>query len=110
MLYSSLLIRGVKQMRQFKFFVWAVLLGTCLPAFAHAKNSLSDIRMWVSPEKTRIVFDLSSAPTHKIFQLSNPNRLVVDLKQTKRTLNKDELKYDKDLVKNIRFGLLKLSA
>ena len=37
------------------------------------------VRVWQSAEKLRLVFDISSPVQHNMFQLSNPNRVVVDL-------------------------------
>ncbi len=38
-----------------------------------------------SEEHTRVVFDLSSGVEHKLFTLSNPPRVVIDLKQTRES-------------------------
>ena len=40
---------------------------------------LQGIRVAAGPETTRVVFDLSTAARHRLFQLSDPNRIVVDL-------------------------------
>ena len=42
-------------------------------------TSIDSVRVHQSPERTRIVFDLSAPVEHKIFALSNPRRLVIDL-------------------------------
>jgi N-acetylmuramoyl-L-alanine amidase len=49
------------------------------PAYA---NTLESVRVWPSPDDTRVVIDLHSEATFSYFTLSSPNRLVVDLKQT----------------------------
>lgn len=41
---------------------------------------LQDIRIWAAPDSTRVVFDISGAIKHDLLRLSNPARLVVDLK------------------------------
>ncbi|SHO55032.1 N-acetylmuramoyl-L-alanine amidase [Vibrio quintilis] len=46
-------------------------------------NSLNGIRIWPSPDETRVVVDLSSEARYSYFTLSNPYRLVVDLKDTR---------------------------
>lgn len=43
---------------------------------------LRDLRLWDSPEGTRVVFELSEAPQHKVFTLDNPKRIVIDLPST----------------------------
>ncbi len=47
-----------------------------------ASTAIQGVRLWRSPEKTRLVFDLSRGVEHKIFSLENPHRLVVDIDQT----------------------------
>ncbi len=42
-----------------------------------------DVRLWRAPDHTRIVFDLSAPASHKLIQLTNPNRIVVDISDTK---------------------------
>ena len=46
-------------------------------------NSLKGLRVWPSPEDTRVVIDLKSEVDFSYFTLSSPSRLVVDLKNTK---------------------------
>ncbi|MBN3495657.1 LysM peptidoglycan-binding domain-containing protein [Vibrio neptunius] len=45
-------------------------------------NALESIRVWPSPDETRVVIDLASEAEYSYFTLSTPDRLVVDLKQT----------------------------
>ena len=41
---------------------------------------IKDVRLWRSPDKTRLVFDVSGDVSHSSFILSNPNRVVIDIK------------------------------
>ncbi|MGB1321703.1 MAG: N-acetylmuramoyl-L-alanine amidase [Vibrio gallaecicus] len=45
-------------------------------------NSLKGLRVWPSPDETRVVIDLKSEADFSYFTLSSPSRLVVDLKRT----------------------------
>lgn len=45
-------------------------------------NALESIRVWPSPDETRVVIDLASEAEYSYFTLSSPERLVVDLKRT----------------------------
>ncbi|MGD8174118.1 LysM peptidoglycan-binding domain-containing protein [Vibrio sp. TRT 21S02] len=45
-------------------------------------NALEGVRVWPSPDETRIVIDLKSEAEYSYFTLTSPSRLVVDLKQT----------------------------
>lgn len=40
---------------------------------------VEDIRMWHAPERSRFVFDIDSEPQYRVYTLSGPDRLVVDL-------------------------------
>lgn len=44
-----------------------------------APVEVENIRIWAAPENTRIVFDLSGPVDHKITNLSDPFRTVIDL-------------------------------
>ena len=46
------------------------------------KVTIEEIRVWSDPEKTRFVFDLSGAPDYRAFLVSNPDRYVVDIKNS----------------------------
>ena len=43
---------------------------------------IKEIRIWSDPEKTRFVFDLSGPPDYSAFAMSNPDRYVVDIKNS----------------------------
>jgi len=40
---------------------------------------LRDLRLWESPDSTRVVFDLSADTDYKVFTLAHPDRVVVDV-------------------------------
>lgn len=76
-----------------------LLVGGSLPAYG---NSIDGVRVWPAPENTRIVFDLSKKPDYKYFSLKNPQRLVIDFKNSKNRVSfKNLLKKDKR-IKRIR--------
>lgn len=57
---------------------WLSLL--LLPWLAHATGlQVQGVRLWAAPDSTRVVFDVSGPVDHRLFTLSNPNRLVIDL-------------------------------
>ena len=53
----------------------------CLPVYA--SNSIKGVRVWPAPENTRIVIDLADKPQYSYFTLKNPQRLVIDFKNSK---------------------------
>jgi N-acetylmuramoyl-L-alanine amidase len=41
--------------------------------------AVNRVRVWSGPESTRVVFELSGPTEHRLFALSNPDRVVIDL-------------------------------
>ncbi len=58
--------------------LWGLLLCFCA-GLSLAQTRIDSARLWRSPEGTRLVFDLSRTVEHKIFRLDNPERLVIDI-------------------------------
>ena len=81
-------------MRRRLFVVFACLLAP-FGCFAD-KVLIKEIRLWSDPEKTRFVFDLSAPPDYTAFAVSDPDRYVVDIKNS-------------DFKKNIKLPVLKES-
>lgn len=51
-------------------------------AEAASAHEVEGLRLWSGPETTRVVLDLSAPTSHRIFNLDNPYRVVVDLTET----------------------------
>ena len=90
---KSLLLRAV-------FFPFFVAL-TLFSGFSFA-NALEGIRVWPSPDETRVVIDLKSEADFSYFTLSSPERLVVDLKQTSLSTKLPISISDSPVLKKIR--------
>jgi N-acetylmuramoyl-L-alanine amidase len=54
--------------------------------------TIDSVRVRQSPERTRIVFDVSRPIEHKVFALSNPRRLVIDVENASMQAAFDNLK------------------
>ncbi|MCG3748363.1 LysM peptidoglycan-binding domain-containing protein [Vibrio cincinnatiensis] len=61
--------------------VFIVLVLTLFGTTSYA-NVLEGVRVWPSPDETRVVVDLKTEADFSYFTLSSPERLVVDLKNT----------------------------
>ena len=61
------------------------MAGLVLVAMNSFAANVNDVRVWDSPERTRVVFDLSQPIKYKIFSLDNPHRVVVDMAKSKFT-------------------------
>lgn len=82
---------------------WVVLLALC--SFSvWADNSIDSVRVWPSPDKTRVVFDLSETPEYSYFLLSQkkPYRLVIDFPNTQLKTGLTSLGEDSLLVRKVR--------
>lgn len=66
------------------FLVGLVLISTVWPGLAvSASVNIENVRVRPSPERTRMVFELSAPVEHRVFMLENPRRLVVDISAAK---------------------------
>ncbi len=50
---------------------------------ANAASTVENVRIWAESDKTRVVLDLSQSVRHSIFTLRGPDRLVIDLKDSR---------------------------
>jgi N-acetylmuramoyl-L-alanine amidase len=63
-------------------------LTTCallvtLTSVAFAGSTVENVRIWSESNKTRVVLDLSQSVQHSIFTLRGPDRVVIDLKDSR---------------------------
>lgn len=77
------------------------LLLFCLCASSAGAGELRDLRLWDSPEGTRVVLELSEATQHKVFTLDNPQRIVIDLPSTAGVKLANKVQ-GKGIVKSVR--------
>lgn len=85
--------------------ILALLLLSLLPVLGQAQTAhVNGIRLWAAPDNTRIVFDIDGPVDHVLFPLRNPDRIVVDLKNT--TLNTDmpSPAADSPLLRTVRYA------
>ena len=65
-----------------RYVIWLGILFTAnvvLVSAVCAKPTVSNIRMWEHPDKTRFVVDLTEKVDFEIETLTNPYRLVINL-------------------------------
>jgi N-acetylmuramoyl-L-alanine amidase len=77
------------------------------PSFAHAArlNRITDVRMWTAPDHTRIVFSLERNTRHHMLQLSNPNRLVLDLMDSVVGVDPATMGLSDPIINRVRSGI-----
>lgn len=74
------------------------------PATAAAASTVENVRLWSEEGRTRVVLDLSRPAEHSIFTLRGPDRLVVDLKDSRLAESIGKLPVG-GAIKSIRTGL-----
>ncbi len=67
-------------------------------------SDVKGIRVWQSPDTTRLVFDLTKPVEHKIFPLPNPNRIVIDLEGTQVLMDARNVDLSDTAITRIRTG------
>ncbi|WP_206483124.1 N-acetylmuramoyl-L-alanine amidase [Thalassotalea sp. G2M2-11] len=85
-------------------FLIIVVLSTVIinAAYASMSNSIDGVRVWPAPENTRVVLDLKTTPEYSYFSLSSPDRLVIDLKNTRNLVALKQLADNDDRILKIR--------
>ncbi|WP_238133988.1 LysM peptidoglycan-binding domain-containing protein [Vibrio cincinnatiensis] len=81
--------------------VFLVLVLTLFGTSSYA-NVLEGVRVWPSPDETRVVVDLKAEVDFSYFTLSSPERLVVDLKKTSLATSLPLLVTDSTILTKIR--------
>ncbi len=87
-------------MKSLRIVFAGLLLLTTL--YAHAEAEVTAVRLWPAPDNTRLVFELSGAMEHRLFMLRDPERLVIDLKDTRFGKNIGRLEAAGELVGGVR--------
>lgn len=90
-----------------KRIITGILITLCLSAaqYALAKSAtIHDVRLWRAPDSTRIVFDLDQAIEHKIFTLSNPDRVVIDIPNAAMSANLSKIELKDSPIVAVRSG------
>lgn len=66
---------------------------------------IKNVRMWLAPDNTRLVFDLNGPVSHKIFSLDNPDRLVLDINNTALKTRLSKLNLKGSPIKQVRTSM-----
>lgn len=79
-----------------------ILLGTFLSSVTLA--NVKGVRLWHAPDNSRLVFDLTKKTEHKIFTLTSPNRLVIDIDDAALLSELAGLPTQSGPIKKVRWG------
>jgi N-acetylmuramoyl-L-alanine amidase len=73
-------------------------------ASAAAAPALRDIRVWASPDSTRVVLDLSEPASYTVFSLDSPDRIVIDFERIEADASRIKVPDAAGVVKSVRLG------
>jgi N-acetylmuramoyl-L-alanine amidase len=80
------------------------LVLACIVSFAAFVQAaeVRDVRFWRAPDHSRVVFDLSGPVQHELISLSNPNRLVIDIQNTRLNVKTGHLQFANSPITRLR--------
>lgn len=81
-----------------------LLLFLLIAPSVQAETSIDQLRLWRSPDSTRLVFDLSGSVDHTLFELENPHRIVLDLDPAAMAASTEQLQLGNTPLRQIRTG------
>jgi N-acetylmuramoyl-L-alanine amidase len=90
--------------------LFGLLAWGLLAAPASAKPAVIDAKLGVDAEFTRVVLDLTEATQFRVFTLSNPDRVVVDLDELEWLIPQGRKLQGRGLVAAMRYGLFKVGT
>jgi N-acetylmuramoyl-L-alanine amidase len=79
-----------------------LLLLYLLSGLTLAAEQVKGVRVWPAAEKARVVFDLSGPVQHKVFTLTNPHRVVIDLANTRLVQSLPTGGFNSELLRGLR--------
>jgi N-acetylmuramoyl-L-alanine amidase len=80
--------------------LWCLVQALALAA----PTEVQGLRLWAAPDHTRVVFDISGPVSHKLFTLNNPERLVIDVRDTRVSTGIDTRDKHAGIIKGVRTG------
>ncbi len=93
-----------------KFLRAKILLGVLFATLSSTslaqtgKQNVENLRVWHSPERTRIVFDVSSNIEYRTFKLDEPKRLVIDLQKINLSVSLPKVEEGNRHLADVRSG------
>ncbi|WP_374366840.1 N-acetylmuramoyl-L-alanine amidase [Dongia sp.] len=77
---------------------------------AWAKSAVTDARLGIEAERTRVVLDLTAATGYSLFVLGDPHRVVIDLDEVDWQIPAGRVLQGRGLVNAMRYGLFKVGT
>lgn len=80
-------------------------LGGVLPLVSVSAAEVEEVRLWSAPEYTRVVFDMDELTQYSVFALENPDRIVIDISNSRVSADLTTLDFKDSPVTGIRSGV-----
>jgi|SRR5690554_221283 len=86
------------------FTIFCLALVATAAAAAASASTIDEVRVWPSPDNTRVVFDVSNETKFTYFTLyeSGPKRIVIDFQNTRNTVDLSTVEADTLLLTKVR--------
>ena len=90
--------------RPFRLLI-GLIMSLAVPLSLAQAGEVENVRVWASPDKTRVVLDLDQPVEYRLFTLEGPDRLVVDIDQAEMQIKPELNPEHSGVVNNIRHGI-----
>ncbi|WP_269518329.1 N-acetylmuramoyl-L-alanine amidase [Alteromonas sp. BMJM2] len=87
-----------------------VMLCLMAHVVSAAQNTINSVRVSPDASKTRVVFDVDSAPDFTYFTLKKPLRVVIDFKNTANTFKLSTVENSGSLIRKLRYSTPKRAS
>ncbi|CAH9017030.1 N-acetylmuramoyl-L-alanine amidase [Candidatus Nitrosacidococcus sp. I8] len=81
---------------------WLFTLFLATTSIALSATQIEGMRVWSATEKTRLVFDLNTTAEYRMFTLTQPDRVVIDIADTYLKQPLPQNNFDNGLVYGVR--------
>ncbi len=83
----------------------AAVMMWCVPFTILALNEVKGLRIWPSPESTRVVFDVNPGIKYTVYTMHTPDRVVIDFNDAQLMCQISKLSLKSTHIKQIRSGV-----
>ena len=96
---------SVKEFPGCRFIGVVLLLLSVTGAGKALAADVENIRLWAAPDHARLVFDLSQSGNATMFELDSPDRLVIDIEDSRLAADTGSLSLEGSAISGVRSGV-----
>ncbi|MEE9411518.1 MAG: N-acetylmuramoyl-L-alanine amidase [Methylococcales bacterium] len=94
----------LNNMKNYLVLILVVLIGFAVQPVISAPITVSTVRYSASPERSRMVFDVTGPVKYKLFKLDSPPRLVIDILNAQTVKPLPQPASNNNLIHQVRMG------